>query len=462
LKNRSTYLRFDLTCLCQGCVMLNLHSGHAWFSRRAFFRVGALGLGGLTLADLLRLQARGAVRADPAGKSIIMVYLPGGPSHIDMYDMKPDAPVEIRGEFRPIRTNVSGIDICELMPLQARITDKFALVRGFTTPGGHDSRELTTGFRAGLNRPAFGSVVSRLRPTQGPGLPPYVTLIEESNLPFGQDPAYLGPAHAPLSIRGQGMANLTLVRGMTVDRLSDRTNLLRRFDTVRRDVDAGHGLDPFTVRALEMITTTRARDAFDLNREPRRMRDLYGQSEGSQSFLLARRLVEAGVRVVTVCGGWENDGQAGSASNLSNWDTHDANFPRLRKQLPHLDRALSALLSDLHARGLERDVAVVVCGEMGRAPRVGVPNPGSNATSTGRDHWPTGFALLAGGGLRMGQVVGATDRRGERAITRSYTPQNLLATMYHVLGIDPESTFLDHLGRPQYLLDDRDTIAELV
>jgi hypothetical protein len=442
--------------------MLQLHSGHAGLSRRAFFQVGALGLGGLTLADLFRLQAHGAVPADTPGKSIIMVYLPGGPSHIDMYDMKPDAPVEIRGEFRPIRTNVSGIDICELMPLQTRIADKFALVRGFTTPGGHDSRELTTGFRSGVYRPAFGSVVSRLRPTQGSGLPPYVTLIEESNLPFGQDPAYLGPAHAPLSIRGEGMANLTLARGITVERLGDRTSLLRRFDAVRRDVDAGHDLDPFTARALEMITTTRARDAFDLNREPRRLRDLYGPSEGSQSFLLARRLVEAGVRVVTLCGGWDNDGQGGSSSNLSNWDTHDANFPKLRKQLPNLDRALYALLTDLHTRGLERDVAVVVWGEMGRAPRVGVPNPGSNATSTGRDHWPTGFVLLAGGGLRVGQVVGATDRRGDHPVTRSYTPQNLLATMYHVLGIDPEQTFLDHLGRPQYLLDDRDPIAELL
>jgi hypothetical protein len=442
--------------------MLKLGSGRAGLSRRAFFQVGALGLGGLTLADLIRLEAHGAVRADKANKGIIMVYLPGGPSHIDMYDMKPDAPAEIRGEFKPIRTNVPGIDLCELMPLHARIADKFALVRGFTLPGGHDSRELTTGFRAGIYRPAFGSVVSRVRPRQGSGLPPYLTLIEESNIPFGQDPAYLGPAHAPFSIRGPGVANLTLARGMTVDRLGDRVNLLRRFDTLRRAVDAGDDRDPFTAHALAMITAPKAREAFDLNREPLKVRDLYGRSEGSQSFLLARRLVEAGVRVVTLCGGWDNDGQAGSSSNISNWDTHDANFPKLRKQLPHLDRALYALITDLHQRGRQRDVAVVVCGEMGRAPRVGVPNPGSNATATGRDHWPTGFAFLAGGGLRMGQVIGATDRRGERAVARGYTVQNLLATLYHVLGIDPARTFPDHLGRPQYLLDDRDTIAGLV
>jgi uncharacterized protein (DUF1501 family) len=451
--------------------MLNLVSGPATaragsrLSRRAFLRVGALGLGGLTLADLLRQQARASVTGAAAHKAVIMVYLPGGPSHIDMYDMKPDAPVEIRGEFRPIRTNVPGLDVCELMPLQTRIADKLAVVRGFQTPGGHDSRELTTGFRAGVYRPAFGSVVSRVRPNPGPGLPPYVTLVEESNLPFGQNPAYLGPAHGPLSIRGPGLANLTLARGMTAGRLADRTDLLRRFDAVRRDVHERQdtdGLDPFTARALEMVTTSRTREAFDLDREAPQVRDRYGRLAGSQQFLLARRLVEAGVRVVTLCGGWEQGGDAGAASNLSNWDTHDENFPRLRRQLPHLDRALAALITDLAERGLAEDVAVVVCGEMGRAPRVGVPNPGSQASATGRDHWPTGFALLAGGGLRMGQVVGATDRRGERATSRPYTPQNLLATMYHVLGIDTGQTFRDHFGRPQYLLDDGAPISELV
>jgi hypothetical protein len=423
--------------------------------------VGALGLGGLTLADLLRLRAQGAVKDDATHRSVIMVYLPGGPSHIDMYDMKPDAPVEIRGEFRPIRTNVPGMQICELMPLQADIADRFAIVRGFKTPGGHDGREVTTGFPPNANRPAFGSVVSRLLPTEGATLPPYVTLIEESNLPFGQDPAYLGPAHGPFSIRGGGVADLTLARGMTVDRLNDRTDLLRRFDTLRRDVDARRDLDPFTARALEMVTTTKAREAFDLGREPLAVRERYGKPAGSQQFLLARRLIEVGARVVTLCGGWDNDGEGNSSTNLSNWDTHDANFPKLRKQLPPLDRALFALITDLCQRGLDKDVAVVVCGEMGRSPRVGVPNEGSQASASGRDHWPTGFALVSGGGLTMGQVVGATDRHGARAVTRPYTPQNLLATLYHVLGIDPSLTFPDHRGRPQYVLDDRDRIVEL-
>jgi hypothetical protein len=433
-------------------------------SRRAFLRAGFLGLGGLTLADLLRLQAQGA-RPDADRKAVIMVYLPGGPSHIDLYDMKPDAPVEIRGEFKPIRTNVPGMDLCELMPLQATIADKLAVVRGFQTSGGHDSRELTTGFRQNAYRPAFGSVVGRVQPGDGRGLPPYVSLIEETNIPFGQDPAYLGPACAPISLHGQGMADLTLSKGVTLDRLADRTDLMRGFDAVRRDLEVRReldGADAFTARALEMLTSPKAREAFDVSREPAALREKYGGVPGSVQFLLARRLVEAGVRVVTLCGGWENDGQPGSASTISNWDTHDNNFPRLRKQAPPLDRALYALITDLHDRGLDKDVVVVACGEMGRSPRVGKPNSGGNASGTGRDHWDTGFALVSGGGLRMGQVVGATDRHGEKPKGKAFTAQNLLATLYQALGIDPATTFPDHLGRPQYLLDDREPIAELL
>jgi hypothetical protein len=262
-----------------------------------------------------------------------MVYLPGGPSHIDLYDMKPAAPVEVRGEFRPIRTNVPGLDICELMPRQARIADKFAIIRGFHAGGGHDVTMLTTGFRPNAYRPAFGSVVSRLRPNRT-GLPPYVTLVEESNLPFGQEPAYLGPAHKPFSLRGPGLANLGLARSLTLDRLEDRKALLRSFDAMRRDVDARQqlaGLDAFTARALQMISSPRAREAFDLSREPASVRDRYGRLPGTQQFLLARRLVEAGARVVTLCGGWANGGSPGSASNLGNWDTHEDNFKRIRE-----------------------------------------------------------------------------------------------------------------------------------
>jgi uncharacterized protein (DUF1501 family) len=441
--------------------MLNLYAGG--LSRRAFLQVGTLGLGGITLADLLASQARGsAASPDGARKSVIMVYLPGGPSHIDLFDMKPDAPKEIRGEFQTIRSNVPGMEMCELLPRLSRIADKFAILRGFRTPGGHDGTELTTGFRPQAHRPAFGSVVSRLEGSTRRSLPPYVTLIEESNLPFGQDPAYLGPAHKPFAIQGPGMANLTLARGVTADRLADRSALLREFDSLNRARDyRGElgGMDAFAAQAMEIITSTKTRDAFDVTREPLAVREMYGTNPASTHFLRARRLVEAGVKVVTLCGGWMSNGQ--SPANLSNWDTHEDNFPRVRNQLPYLDRTLSALLNDLHQRGLDKDVVVVACGEMGRSPRVGVPNPGSNASSTGRDHWPTGFCLISGGGLKMGQVVGETDRLGAQPKGRPITVQQVLGTLYDVLGIDPAMTFPDHLGRPQYLLDDREKITEL-
>ena len=434
-------------------------------SRRYFLSVGTLALGGLSLADLLRLSARGANGPTLTQKSIIMVYLPGGPSHIDLYDMKPDAPIEIRGEFKHIKSNVSGIDLCELMPKQATIADKLSIIRGFKTSGSHEGHTITTGFGPRAYRPAFGSVVSRLKPNRGAGLPAYVTLAQETNLPFGQEPAYLGPAHKPFALHGRGMADLTLSRGMTLDRLGERKELLGSFDTLRKDLDArGYmaGMDAHTARALEMVSSTKTREAFDLSREPDRVRDRYGKSPGTQQFLLARRLIEAGVRIVTLCGGWTNDGQGDSPSNLSNWDTHEDNFNRIRMQAPRLDHALHTLITDLHDRGLGKDVVVVACGEMGRSPRVGKPNDGGGASASGRDHWDTGFALVSGGGLRMGQVVGETDRHGSRARGKPSTPQNLLATLYHLLEIDPAMTFADHTGRPQYLLDDRAKIAELL
>ena len=432
-------------------------------SRRNFLSVGALTLGGLSLADLLRLEARGGDAESSPRKSVIFIYLPGGPSHIDLYDMKPDAPVEIRGEFKPIKTNVPGMDVCELLPLQAKIADRFSIVRGFLTTGGHDSRMLTTGFKPGVYRPAFGSVVSKMLPGAGGGLPPYVTLVQETNLPFGQDPAYLGPAHAPFGIRGKGMADLSPPKGLTLDRLDDRNGLLRDIDTMRRDLDAQQidKMDAFTVRALDMVRSSRVRDAFDLSREPEKVKAAYGKSPGTLQFLLARRLVEAGARVVTLCGGWVNNGEGDSPSTLSNWDTHEDNFGRLRVQAPHFDRALYVLLTDLQQRGLDKDVIVVAAGEMGRSPRVG-KSTGATNSPNGRDHWETGFALMAGGGIANGRVVGETDRLADRAKGKPFTPQNLLATLYALLGIDSAATVPDHTGRPQFLLDDRDRIDELL
>jgi hypothetical protein len=430
-------------------------------SRRNFLSVGALTLGGLSLPDLLRLEARAASETTPQ-KSVIFVYLPGGPSHVDLYDMKPDAPVEIRGEFKPIKTNVPGMEISELMPLQAKIADRFSIVRGFLTPGSHDSRSLTTGFKPNVYRPAFGSVVSKLRPAPN-GLPSYVTLVQETNLPFGQDPAYLGPAHAPFAMRGKGLADLSPPKGMTLDRLEDREGLLHSFDSMRRDLDEHQfgKMDAYQVRALDMVRSGKVREALDLSREPEKVKEAYGKSPGTLQFLLARRLVEAGTRVVTLCGGWVNNGSGDSPSNLSNWDTHEDNFNRLRVQAPHFDRAMHALLTDLAQRGLDKDVIVVAAGEMGRSPRIGKSTGATNGP-TGRDHWETGFALVAGGGAANGKVVGETDRYGDRARGKPYTPQNLLATLYDLLGIDTSTTLTDHTGRPQFVLDDRDKIEELL
>jgi uncharacterized protein (DUF1501 family) len=422
-------------------------------SRRDFLKVGALTVGGLTLADLLRLRAH-AARAASSGKAIIMVYLNGGPSHMDMYDLKPDAPVEYRGEFRPIRTNVPGMDLCELMPLQAQIADKFAIIRNMRfQQQGHTSPELYTGF-LNSNRPSIGSVISKLRRDRGivDAMPPFVALGDANHVPR---PGFLGKAHEPY-VPGPQAGSLGLVAGMTLDRLADRRALLQSFDGIRRDFDTAQGsvaaMDAFTEQALEMITSNRARDAFDISCEPASVRALYGPGT---EYLQARRLVEAGVPVVTLTP--QNHGVPTRCNGQ--WDHHDYIFECLRVVLPQLDRSLYALISDLHQRGLAGDVAVVVWGEMGRTPRVGT----QRGTVGGRDHWPqSGFSLLAGGGLHTGQVVGATDARGENPRGGAYTPQNVLATLYRMLGIDPATTLPDHQGRPIYLLDDRRPVAELV
>src|SRR5262245_19369191 len=259
--------------------MLDFLEGPDRLSRRTFLRVGALGVGGLTLADLLRLRGRGETRPEADRKAVIMVYLPGGPSHLDMYDMKPNAPKEYRGDFKPIRTNVPGMDICELMPRQATIADKLAIVRGLKTQGNHDPTELLTGIPAagsgqiGPNRrPAFGCVVSKLCGTAGP-IPPYVSVSDHRLLPSYDDPeepAYLGAAHRPFAVKGQIMKDLTPLPEISSERLEDRKALLRSFDTLRRDIDMTEqrlaGMDTYQARALEMIVSPRVRDALDLNR----------------------------------------------------------------------------------------------------------------------------------------------------------------------------------------------------
>jgi hypothetical protein len=421
-------------------------------SRRDFLRLGALAVGGLTLGDLLRLRA--SANAPTRHKAIIMVYLNGGPSHMDMYDLKPNAPVEYRGEFAPIHTNVPGIDVCEHLPLHARIADKFAIIRSMRfQQQGHTSPELYTGFLRG-NRPSIGSIVAKLRRDAGAigGLPPFVAMGDANHVP---GPGFLGKPYEPYQ-PGNRANNLSLTAGVTREQLADRRTLRDAFDTLRCDLDDPRGsmtaMDAFNRQAMEMITSNQARDAFDLSREPQYVRDLYGRGT---DYLLARRLVEAGVPVVTLTPPNPNAPRECNGQ----WDHHDHVFPCLRAILPAYDRSVYALLTDLAQRGLDRDVAVVIWGEMGRTPRVGT----QRGTVAGRDHWPqSGFCLIAGGGLRMGQVIGATDARGENPATRAYTPQNVLATLYDVLGIDPATTINDHQGRPMYLLDDRERVAELV
>ena len=437
-------------------------------SRRDFLRVGGLGLGGLALPDLLRLRAATPPAERARDKAVIFVYLFGGPSHIDSYDMKPDAPVEYRGEFKPTRANVPGFDVCELMPLQAKIADKLALVRNLKfNPNFHDPVELFSGFRKPTEagraaRPDFGSVVSKLRRGVR-DLPPYVALDKTAGDEFRNGPAYLGVSHKAFIATGK-LEGLALPRGVTPERLDDRTKLMRRFDHLRREADNANadlaGADDFTALALNMILSPRVREAFDVEREPAKTRERYGTGEALR-LLQARRLVETGVPVVTLTFG-KDPKECRVGMIAQGWDTHAGNFTCLRTLLPQLDKAVHALVADLHDRGLADDVAVYVGGEMGRTPKVG-QSTGNGARSDGRDHWPrAGFGLFAGGGLTTGQVVGATDRLGGTPAGKPYTPQNVLATLYRVLGIDPTTTLPDYSGRPMYLLDDPDPIKELL
>lgn len=430
-------------------------------TRRSFLRVGSLALGGLTLSDVLRLRAESPAPGQPRQKSIIMIFLGGGPSHLDMYDMKPQAPREYRGEFNPIRTNVPGIEICELMPMQAKIADKFAILRGCQLANLHTGNAFYSGFawqespRASVpgeaQRPALGSVVSRLRPGAA-DVPSYVSM---QNAADWERAYYLGVEHEPFRVGGgsapESLDNMHPRPNVSAQRLEKRTDLLHALDRIRRDFAAtgiAGGIDAFQSRALEIVASGKVHDAFDVEKEPQQARARYGDGpfkygrHPGSMFLQARRLIEAGVAVVTV--------------NIPGWDTHRDNFSTLRDLLPPLDHALHALVTDLDERGMLQDVAVLMGGEFGRTPRIG------DVTPDGRSHWPeAGFLWLAGGGLKTGQIIGATDGRGERVVGSPIQIQNVLATLYPILGIDPSATIRDHNGRPQYLLDDREGVPGL-
>jgi hypothetical protein len=410
--------------------------------RRNFLKIGAFGAG-LSLADVLRLKAQAGTTGSPTKiRSAIMVYLPGGPPHMDMYDLKPDAPAEFRGEFKPIATNVPGVQICEHFPLQAKMFDQLAVVRSLVSVDEHSDSLVMSGYSERTNRgqhhPSFGSVVSKLR-TGTVDIPPFVSL---RGMSFGNEPGYLGVAHRAFNPDGNGMSNLKLRRGFTAEGMDDRKQLLTSFDTVRRDIDQGStmsGLDAFTGRAFDMIASGAVHKALDLKKEDPRVLDRY---KGVETFLRARRLVEAGVGCVTLAYG--------------GWDTHSSNFKTLKRQLPALDRGIANLIDDLNQRGMADDVVTVVWGEFGRTPKI-------NGSDAGRDHWaPAMSALVAGGGLKMGQAVGATTARGERPKDRPYKVPQLLATLYQAIGIDPAMTFPNGSGRPMYILDDRQPVTELL
>ena len=414
-------------------------------TRRDFLRIGGLGVGAgsLGLSDLLKARAVGpnAKNASKA-KSAIFVYLPGGPSHIDMWDPKPDAPAEIRGEFKGTETNIPGIRINELFTRQAAMFQHFAAVRGVVSVNEHSDSLVMTGYsdieNRIMNHPSFGSVLSKLRGMNDDGIPPFVSLRGASK---GTEPGYLGVAHRPFTPEGQGVANLRPTPANAGERLTKRRDLLNQFDDFRKESDTtgtANGIDQFTSRAFEIVSSGTVRKALDLSKEEAKVRESY---RGVENFLTARRLIEAGVGCLTL--------------SYGGWDTHVNNFVQLKRQLPILDRAIGNLVTDLKERGMLDEVAIVVWGEFGRTPKI-------NGTA-GRDHWPTAMnALVAGGGLRTGQVVGGTNSNAEKPKDRGYPVQRVLSTVYHALGIDPGMTFLDTFGRPHHLLSDREPITELL
>ena len=462
------------------------HTRHGnGITRRTWLRIGGLAMGGLALPDLLRAEAQSGMR-NPA-RAVIMVLLPGGPTHLDTFDLKPDAPAEIRGEFRPIATNVPGIQICELLPRLARIADKLAIVRalvgfrddhnthwcstGWESHPPMDSSPIVAGFPAG-DWPSLGAVLSRSLGPRVPGVPPSVDLTPiDADARFimrtapGQ-PGYLGVAHAAFEVQAVDRRNITL-QGVDARRLSDRRAMLAGFDGFRRQVDAlgvADGVDTFQRQAFELLTSSRLANALDLSREDERVRSRYGldrtypnEREGKtylDQFLLARRVIEAGARCVTLaCTRWPFGRMLRGDYN---WDWHKDLFPLARNTLPLLDLGLSALIQDLDQRGMLDDVAVVVWGEFGRTPRIN--------RNGGRDHWPrVCSALVAGGGLRCGQVLGSTSRWGEEPRSRPVHFRDVFATLYQRLGIDVTTTqFTDLAGRPQYLVGNHRPLPELI
>lgn len=425
--------------------------------RRSFLRAGTMAFGGMSLGTLLKARAAQAAAGKPGKKtSVILVWLGGGPSHLDMYDMKPEAPVEIRGEFNPIPSSLTGQFVSEHLPYTSKQIHKCSLLRS-VTHGDADhasaAHYLLTGYEptkvSTFNEmPSYGSIAAKACGPRKPGVPAYVAVPEP---PGGGMAAYLGAAYNPFAVGGDPNSPGYQVRdiaknsSLTFERLQDRSALRAQLDSLRKEVDNSglmEGLDVFHQQAFEMVSNATAQQAFDLSRESSRTRDAYGRTSFGQSLLLARRLVEAGVTFVTV----KNNG----------WDTHNYNFRTLRdEKLPELDRPFAALIEDMHARGLLEETLVIQMGEFGRSWFV-------TQQTMGREHWPKCYSvLLAGGGLKMGQVIGTSDSRGAFPIDRPITPEDLLATMYKVLGIDTQTEYLNAALRPFKILNSGKPIREL-
>jgi hypothetical protein len=440
------------------------------FSRRGFLTIGGAAMGGLALSDILKMEAQAGIGS--SHKAIINIYLPGGPSHLDMWDLKPNAPVEIRGEFDPINTNVPGIQICELFPKIAAMMDKFVIVRSLSdSDGGHDGYQCMTGRKRsdrgpGGGWPSAGAWVSRLAGPANAAVPANVALMYPTgNRTWGlpETAGFLPTKHNPFNLVGrkpgdkpEGMA----LEGVTLERLQDRTALRSSFDRFRTTADEAQkkmgAVDTYLDQAMGILTDSKIVDALDLSKEDPKVLERYGkndvefQRDGAprmvQNFCIARRLVEAGARYI--------------AMNYSRWDWHGGdgmNFPMSRVEFPMLDQALSALVTDLHERGLDKDVSIVMWGEFGRTPRIN----GNNS----RDHWPQANAcVMAGGGMRTGQVIGETNKYGEVPTKRPVKFQEVFATLYHGMGLDAHrDRIFDGGGTPRYPVDsDIEPLSELI
>lgn len=454
-------------------------------TRRQLLQLGTFGAIGLTLADLLRLEATAGIRSST--KAIINIHLDGGPPQMDTIDLKPNAPVEIRGEFKPISTKVPGIQISELMPKVASIADKFAFIRSLVESAGrHDAFQCQSGFSAKDlqsmgGRPAVGSVIAKLHGSPADTAPPFVDLMQGRPLVRNSArPGFLGPAFNPfrpdiskmfkrelepgmkneLKAKGDNHTlRLTLSEEVPAARMKDRLELLSALDSTARELDASgtmDAMDSYIQQAFSILTSGKFAEALDLDREPESMLKRYtppvsktGEKfytsedrTAARKLLLARRLIEVGVRAVSV--------------SFSDFDTHKNNFPRMKQLMPIVDHALHALVTDLDERGMLNDVSIIIWGEFGRTPRIN--------KNGGRDHWPAvGPALLAGGRMKTGQIIGKTDRTASRAVSRPVTYQDIFATVYHNLGIDlAKTTIEDTSGRPQHLLNKGKRIQELV